>query len=439
MKRRLTSPITWHYVSLALGLVIILILQAGQWFFFDEWAFLKLDGPGLFDPHVGHWSTSPLLVFEALRATVGLHSYYPYAAAVTIVHLALAHITWRVLLRSGANPWISTAMVTVLIFFGVGAENILWAFQIGFLGAMAIGLVAFFLASNEQVSRRRLVAIIAISLFSLTWSGTAIPIVAATFLVLLRSQGWRKAAIYLVANLTVYIAWYTRFAIGSPNNPDSGGFGLHKIFINIPEFLGVMLLFGWDKILPVPLLAFALLAAAVVWAIRSMVRTRSLDVVFPAITLAIAAIIFAVLTAFSRAVFSIGAAASSRYIYALFLLLLPLLAVALTRLVSHWSRGTVVACLLVGLIAGYQGVVLVQAAGQQSATEQRSNGLLAASLYLYVHHDTRLRMNIQPDYQNAPDIELDDLVALYQGGYISVGSFTPAELRLERTRLDAPQ
>jgi hypothetical protein len=414
----------WHYVTLAVGLGVILVLQTSQWFFFDEWAFLQLAGPGLFEPHVGHWSTSPMLVFEALRAVFGLHSYYPFAVVVTLIHLSVAHLAWRIALRSGASPWIATAAATVLIFLGAGAENILWAFQIGFLGAIAFGLLSLWLATAEQISRARMVAILLISVFSLTWAGTSIPLIVATALVLLVRHGWRRSVLFVVVTAGVYLTWYTLFALHSPSNPDTGGFGLHKLFIDMPLFLGVMFVLGYGKLFPLIGLGALVELALITWVVVLLIRKRPIAPIVPAIAMAIAAVVFALLTAFSRAAFAVGGGQASRYSYTLVLLLLPLLAVALSRVAARWRRGLPIAVGLLIVLAGYQAVVLVVEAQQQSIIEHGSDRLISEALADYAADPTDFAIAGSPDPQWAPDLDMQDLIDLYRAGYISANDYS---------------
>jgi hypothetical protein len=417
LPKALSSPTTWHYVSLGAGLVVILLLQASQWFFFDEWAFLQLDGPGLLEPHVGHWSTSPLLIYRGLREIVGLHTYVPYIVLVTLIHLAIAHLVWRITLRSGSNRWVATAAVTVLIFLGAGAENILWAFQAGFLGAIALGLLAFWLATTEALTTRRLVAIVLISVFALTWAGTAIPLVVGTAFVLWRRHDWRRMLVYVAVCASVYLAWYLAFALPSPSNPDTGGFGLHKLFIEMPLFLGVMFVLGFGKVFPVVGVGALVLVLVGIWLIRLLIRKAPLHTLVPALGLVLSAAAFALLTSYSRALFSLGAGQSSRYIYTLLVLLLPLLAVAASVLAARWRRGVLVASIALLALAAYQAVLLVQASADQAALERVSERRLSAAITLYIDDPLAVDPNSLPDGQWAPDLSMRDLEKLYEGGY----------------------
>ena len=429
--RILRTPLTWHLASLVIGFGVVMLLQRSQWFFFDEWSFLQVKGPPMLEPHVGHWSTSPMALFHVLRDTVGMDSYLPFAFTETVAHVAVAHLIWRISLKGGANPWIATAGVAVLVFLGSGAENILWAFQVGFLTGMALGLLAFLLASGPTLSRTRLVAIIAISLFALTWSGTSLPLVVATAALIAHRHGVRRAIVYAAACAAVYGTWYLRYAVGDQGNPGTGGFGLHKILVKVPEFLGVMLLLGWQSIFPVFGLGAIILIALLVWLIRLRKRRDLPGFSLPLIMTATAAL-FAFMTAYSRADWSTGAGKSSRYVYVLAALLLPLCAVGLTRLARRrrvWIAGT--CALLVGLGA-YQTVLLTDAAREQAATEGGSDGVISAALFLYVHDPAGVDLTAHPDARWAPDVDLGDLVTMYSREALPIDPFTSADLAKER-------
>ena len=431
----LRAPLTWHLASLALGFAFIMSLQRSQWFFFDEWAFLKLNGPGMFEPHVGHWSTSPLALFHAYRDVFGLDSYAPFALTVTLVHIAAAHLTWRISLRAGANPWIATAAVTVLVFLGTGAENILWGFQVGFLTGLTLGLLAFLLADAAALSRRRFAGILALSLFALTWAGTAIPVVAATAALIALRHGGRRAAVYAATCAIVYATWYELAAIGNPNNPVTGGLGIEKVFVKIPEFVGVMLLLGWQSVFPVFGLGAIALIALAAWLIRLRVRRERLRGFAPALILTASAALFALMAAYSRAQWSVGGGRASRYLYILVVLLLPVHAVALTHLARARSRWIATTCALLVALGAYQAGLLWSAARDQAAIEAGSDRLISAALQLYVTDPNAVNLAARPDAEWAPDVTLGDLVALYERGTIPIDPFSPEDLSMERAVL----
>ncbi len=246
---RLRQPTTWHLLSLIASAALLVVLARSQWFYFDEWAFLVPDnGSSLFAPHVGHWSTSPILITHALRAVFGVNTYWPYILLALAIHLALCHLVWRLSLRAGVNPWIATALSFMLMVLGAGAENILWAFQIGFMGAMLLGLIVIALVDRPQLSRRAFIAVIVLSVWSLTFSGTAIPMLLAAGLVSLARRGVRTTIILFSPAAVVYLAWYAIFMRGQGSPYGVGS--LTNFGVDLPQYLGHYFIDGLCKVLP---------------------------------------------------------------------------------------------------------------------------------------------------------------------------------------------
>ncbi|HEY8913975.1 hypothetical protein [Lacisediminihabitans sp.] len=415
--------------------MLILFLQRKQWFFFDEWAFITFDGLDIFAPHVGHWSTSPILVYEALIKLFGLNSYFVFALLVTLFHIATAHLVWRITIRSGANPWLATAATTVFLFLGAGAENILWAFQIGFIGGLGFGLLAFYLATSSSISRWRFVAIVAISVFSLTWSGTALPVFVVTSLLLWRRSGWRRAVIHFGITAAAYLAWYVTSALGKPGNPSPGALTVSKIFLDIPAFLSNLFGSGFQSVFPIIGLGTEILVAVAVWAVYLLVVRHRLPLgSAPAFLTALSGLLFAGLSAYTRSAFP-ATGSSSRYVYTITLLFLPVLVLALSQWVGARRWAVTTAVVLIMLVAASQAIVLHRAAGQQAAIEQGSQRVISAALHLYLAHPGSISLVSVPDPQWAPDLTMRELVGLYREHAISVQVYDRNDLHRAETNL----
>ena len=119
-------------------------LGQGLWFFGDEWDFLVRRGlsfapsshRGLWFPHNEHWSTLPILLWRGIYSVFHLSSYRPYLVPVLLAQLGVMHLAWRLCRRAEVDPWVATAAVALLGFFGAGVADILSGFQIGFVGAV---------------------------------------------------------------------------------------------------------------------------------------------------------------------------------------------------------------------------------------------------------------------------------------------------------------
>src|SRR6266581_4208963 len=136
----------------ALTFLGVLVLTSYKIFFFDEWDFVVLDRRWdisvLLSPHNEHWSTIPILVWKVLFVAVGLSSHIPYEATALIVHLMAAYLLFQLIRRrSGDLPALAAALTLLLL--GSGAENIVWAFQLAWVGSVAFGLGAMLLLEGN--------------------------------------------------------------------------------------------------------------------------------------------------------------------------------------------------------------------------------------------------------------------------------------------------
>ena len=144
---RLESPATaWIALSVLLVVAAGLLWHEtrGNTFLFDEWEWvLDRRGGGLhtfIDPHNDHLSLVPVAIYKVLFATAALDHYGPYravliAAQVLCVALLFVYASRRI----GNLPALIPA--GLILFLGPGAQNIIWPFQVGWLIALAGGVV----------------------------------------------------------------------------------------------------------------------------------------------------------------------------------------------------------------------------------------------------------------------------------------------------------
>jgi spore maturation protein SpmB len=347
-----------HLLSLVLGYLGLLALLRGTWFRGDDFEFLaNRVGPdpelSLWQPHNEHWSTGPILIWRALYDLFGMSSVLPYLAASLAAHVLAAHVLWRLMRRAGVTDWISTGLAAAFIVLGAGHENITWAFQLGFMGSLALGLFALLLVSST--ARGAFPVAVAAALLSLTFSGIGVILVGMAVLYLLVVRRWRAAALLGVICGGVYVAWYV--AIGRmavrPTHPrthldrmaEAPAWGWRAVTSSLEAFFS-MPGAGW-------LLAVAI-AGGCAWHLRAR---RSSDGGVPARALGIFAAFLGGLVA------QIGSLAiqrgdislpdTPRYVYVFVALMLPMIGLALS---SPWPRAGRYAA---GVVALY--LVLTQA------------------------------------------------------------------------------
>jgi hypothetical protein len=420
LMRRLQQPGSWHFASLVTSATILVLLAPNQWFFFDEWAFLVPEATDeLLAPHNGHWSTSPILITRLLTLSFGMDSYWPFILASMAVHLLLCHVLWRLMLRTSANPWIVTALTFLLMLLGAGFENIFWAFQVGYMGAILLALIVALLLDRPEMTPWIAARIVGVSILSLTFSGTALAVLFAAGLVGINRHGLARTLRLLGASALIYIAWWLIFVRGSPS--PFGPTDRVGIFVGIPQYVGHMFVDGLGRVLPVAGFGAIAVASLLIWTICSYSKWRGPNTV--AYALLAAAGVQAILTGFSRVALGTESASSSRYIYSAVLLLLPVIALAFTD-AARRRRPVIAAIVVLTLFTtSYNSVVLSREALAQAPVEIGTRERVYAVIDLAARGATLDDLK-QPDPTWAPNLTVKALEEMVDLGWLSSGPYS---------------
>ena len=283
------------------ALPVLLYLGHDRWFQHDEWDFLASREAtslhDLFAPHDVHWTTLPVLVYRGLWSVFGIGSYVPYQTASVLVHLVVAALIRVVMRRAGVGPWTATAAATLLVFFGSGEENITWAFQITFTGAIAFGLADLLLADHDgPVDRRDWLGLLA-GLCALLCSGAAVAMVLVVGLAVLLRRGWMTALLHTLPLATVYVAWYVAIGKDADANRHTGS------LVETARFVGTAVAETFGGLAAVKLLGWllgAFLVAGLVLAWKSLPREELRSVAAAPAALLVGAFAFLLMTGVGR-------------------------------------------------------------------------------------------------------------------------------------------
>lgn len=412
---RYWNPIFVHYASLVIGAVTILVLARGQWFFGDDWSILAPSrDTWLLVPHVGHLNLVPALVFPAIRNWLGLGSYLPFLIPALLAHIGIAHLSWRILVRVGVLPWLSTLLAVVIVVLGAGSENILWAFQFGFMGAVTMGLLVIVLVDRDRLTATLGVGTALIATLAPMFSSTAIPVLAAAALVGWIRHGVLRTILIFLPTAVVYLAWYLAIGRMSPT-PTSGIHSLGQLGEAI-VYAGAMYAGGLGRALPWIALGILPAVATARWffkTFKSGIATRRTA----AYALIIGSVVFVALTTWSRFTFGVSAAATPRYAYLTIVLLLPSFGILLTNVAVRSSRWRVASLITVGALAVLNLVFLGIAAQEEAVREQASEDVVYGSLRAIVKDPRDPALLIAPaDPLWATDLVGFDLLALHNAG-----------------------
>lgn len=344
-----------HVLTLVLAFGLWAYWDRNLWFFGDEWDFLTRRGLhgatfSIWAPHNEHWSTLPILLWRAIFSLEHLSTYWPYLVPLLVAHVVVVHLLWRRCLREGASPWVATALALLFALFGTGAEDLTWAFQIGFVSSVMFGLIALELAEGPRFAECKLwvksalardAAVSVVGVAALMCSGVGVATGVALGVVLLGRYGWRRAARTMVVPVAVYVLW---FALAGYKGLKATGDTLSvAVFVKIPIFVAANLAHdlghtaGWPPLGPV--VAVGVLAW-LVWSSPQLFHEH------PAVLGgALASLCFYTMAAVGRDRIS-ETMSPSRYAYIGIALLLPTLALMLSAVpvaLERWRARSVAA------------------------------------------------------------------------------------------------
>lgn len=412
---RLRRPAFVHYAALGASFLAILWIGRDQWFFGDDWAILAphLDDSAML-PHVGHWNLIPALVFPLVRNWLGLGSYLPFLALAVSAHLVVAHLSWRILRRVGTSPWVATWLSVFVMLLGGGAENLLWAFQFGFMGAIALGLAVVLLFDRERLTWPVAVAVVVCSVAAPMFSGTAIPVLAAAAVVGWVRHGFLRALPLLLPTTISYLSWYL-FIAREHSVPSGGISGISDVPLALVYAAG-MLGGGLGRALPWIGLGVIPALGVAIWFFAT-VRRKFTGTAAPAYALVIGAVVFVALTTISRSSFGLTAAAAQRYAYVILVLLVPALGIMLSWFAVRGRAPFLAVASLLGVVIAFNVALLVFEAQGQAAREVSSRERVLATLdRVLADPDDAQVLAASADPAWAPDLLGADLLWLHGAG-----------------------
>jgi hypothetical protein len=399
-----------HLASLVGGFAVLLYCNRDQWFSGDEWAFLAhrrvaLRGThGLWAPHSEHWSTGPILIYRALYSAVGVRTYLPYVVVLLLFHLAVTHLLWRLMRRAGVDLPLATGLAAVYVVLGAGAENLLWAFQIGFVGSVALGLAGVVLVDHDAPFGRRDLAAWTASIASLMFSGIGVTMVAVVGATALLRRGRRDAALVVAGPAVVYLVW---LALVGRHGLESHPSTLDTVF-SYPEYIWTGLRSAVEQATGFPGAGPLVVLGLAAWLLRR--GGLASGPAAPAFACALGAVLLYSVIAVGRTALGAQQAEATRYSYIAMALLLPAVGLALSELAGGVpARRAVVGFLLV-LVALHNAGLLRQQSRQQKDVEQSFRTTVLATAQLVAPPASPAAIiNRQPDAQFNPDLTVDDV------------------------------
>jgi hypothetical protein len=426
-------PAVLHYASLLLAYPLLLWLGRNTWFRHDEWRIIAgHTGAGsqpwdIFAPLDVHWSTAVVLFYRGVGAVAGASSYLPYLALSLLVHVAAAHLLWRVLRRCGADAWVSALLVAAFLVLGAGWEALYWVLALTFTVPLATALGALLLADRDELQPRHRAGIAALTLLGVMSGGAGVALLVVPALVAARRRGVAHGVSVVMPAVAVYALWLALAGSDILNHPGSASAGM----------LDTVGRFVWDGMAGsmATLLGPAALGAAafvglLAWMVVRLARRARGGLPAPAVACAAGAVAMFLLTAMGRA--NGETANTSHYLYAGAALLLPAAGLAVTDLVRRLRIPRLVVVAGLGVVVAHSAALLVSQAATVTAEDQRSRDLLLAAAKLSAD-GTALPASV-PEPQLAWAVTAADVARLRDQGVLppppTIGRADAAELWL---------
>jgi hypothetical protein len=345
----------------------ILWLARTYTFYFDEWDFIlsapDWDFDSYFRPHNEHLVVLPRLVYAALFATAGLRTYLPYMATLLFLHAANAVLVFEIV-RRRQGDLIGLACAVLLLVIGAGWEDLLWAFQIAFVGAVTCGLAAVLVLTWDRTSKTVVLAVLLLAA-AVMFSGIGLFFGVTVAVRLILDPARRRDLLWFAPAGIAFVVWELTIGRGgaAPVPPPGAG-----NLLALPAYLawglgasvgGIIGVTDWPQFIA---LAIAVAAIAVTWWRR---RPDPL-----ALGIAAGLLAFYVVTGMTRAQMGYQQSGAGRYVYvgAVFWLILLADAAGALPWRGTW-RPALVACLF--LACFNSGVLLFSYAAGKTVLMQR--------------------------------------------------------------------
>lgn len=320
------------------GVAVAALVAAGatiawfgrDWFFLhDEWGFIFYRRAGgitaFLAPIHGHLFAGVLVIYRVLFSTVGLRHYGAYRGVEIALHLLCAGLLYVYARRRGLQPLIAWLVLVLLAFLGTAWEVLFWLASAGFIIPVIVLLAVLVLWDSEVPAVNLLTALLAV--IALGTYGLGVAVVAGLMVAAMGpGRSWQRLTA-LGVPLAGWGIWFVaiRPSLNSPaslrripgasRTGDIGSLGNPTSHIlGLPAWLAhsaagaLAALVGHPELTEIGFVLGLALAAGAVWQWKNGALDR-----WRFCGIAVAAVVFWVLTGLARA--QTSSPAASRYLY----------------------------------------------------------------------------------------------------------------------------
>ena len=222
----IATPSRWlSFILFAAAIIVtgvfLFTRNPGNGFAFDDWSFVatrnEISWTTLTESHYGHFVALPVIVYVTCFRLFGLDDYEVFRVIAILVHLATA-FSVGVLLRRRHGLLVAISVSLLVGSSGIGAQNPLWGFQIGFMGGFLFLVLAVMVFDGDTTaSRTKTRPLIALLLFCATaCAGSGIGALLAFGFLMLIGKKMRQFWWAVGLPSAIYAAWYLSYGDSDP-------------------------------------------------------------------------------------------------------------------------------------------------------------------------------------------------------------------------------
>ena len=163
----------------------------------------------LMTPFHEHWNLVPILIWQVLRATLGIASYTPFIAVLAISHAVLAAATYW-FLRSPLGSIGALAVAVPLMLIGSASYDLVAAWQILFTFSLLGVLLAA--AAARPASRTNLLRLLTVAGLTFAVMSSNVGVYGGLLLAMwMLMTGRRRQVAELVIPMVIYAGWFLAY------------------------------------------------------------------------------------------------------------------------------------------------------------------------------------------------------------------------------------
>jgi hypothetical protein len=400
----------WAFrVVLLLAIPIYFIIGRHQWFTRDDWALVltretirRNNGwqSWLFVAQDGHWLALPTLIYHVLFELFGLRWYWPYLLTAMASHVGAVLLARAGCRRLHVTEWTTTLVCSMLIVFGSGFDNIVFAIQVCYNLSLIFFLAQLLLVDHDGPidGRDYLGAVLGVLGMMTSGFGPIFVVGIATLLILRRR--WKALAVAVVPQGLVFGWWLLEWYSDNAADKRPGDRALVPLFF----VRGVTATFE-------AMVAFASLAGVAILGVVALTLWRGIS--WPGRRLMIAwsvtVVVMFLAVGWGRIGFGVVSGGSSRYVHVAAIIIAPAFALAVDQLgriatEARWAGRLVLLAAVgvnLGLLRNSSAQWAINARAEQRLFELVAGSDLAAGANPAIVLST-----------NSPDVNVSDLPEL---------------------------